>query len=155
MGETNETQKEEEREINNIKNKNGLIDYEKLMRKIGFKERDINSELVKKHFFTYDLGNVLKTFKKSKNNSERNKIQVSMIKNRLRDLKEKITDMSEEEKKIEKPNEIVDIVENILEFNRQQQGQDLKILTPNQMLSRLPVTLAQLKAENNSEKLKN
>ena len=63
--------------------------------------------------------------------------------------------MSEEEKKIEKPNEIVDIVENILEFNRQQQGQDLKILTPNQMLSRLPVTLAQLKAENNSEKLKN
>ena len=155
MGETNEIQKEEEREINNIKNKNGLIDYEKLMRKIGFKERDINSELVKKHFFTYDLRNVLKTFKKSKNNSERNKIQVSMIKNRLRDLKEKITDMSEEEKKIEKPNEIVDIVENILEFNRQQQGQDLKILTPNQMLSRLPVTLAQLKAENNSEKLKN
>ena len=155
MGETNEIQKEEEREINNIKNKNGLIDYEKLMRKIGFKERDINSELVKKHFFTYDLGNVLKTFKKSKNNSERNKIQVSMIKNRLRDLKEKITDMSEEEKKIEKPNEIVDIVENILEFNRQQQGQDLKILTPNQMLSRFPVTLAQLKAENNSEKLKN
>ena len=155
MGETNEIQKEEEREINNIKNKNGLIDYEKLMRKIGFKERDINSELVKKHFFTYDLGNVLKTFKKSKNNSERNKIQVSMIKNRLRDLKEKITDMSEEEKKIEKPNEIVDIVENILEFNRQQQGQDLKILTPNEMLSRLPVTLAQLKAENNSEKLKN
>ena len=99
LGETNEIQKEEEREINNIKNKNGLIDYEKLMRKIGFKERDINSELVKKHFFTYDLGNVLKTFKKSKNNSERNKIQVSMIKNRLRDLKEKITDMSEEEKK--------------------------------------------------------
>ena len=155
MGETNEIQKEEEREINNIKNKNGLIHSEKLMRKIGFKERDINSELVKKHFFTYDLGNVLKTFKKSKNNSERNKIQVSMIKNRLRDLKEKIADMSEEEKKIEKPNEIVDIVENILEFNRQQQGQDLKILTPNQMLSRLPVTLAQLKAENNSEKLKN
>ena len=155
MGETNEIQKEEEREINNIKNKNGLIHSEKLMRKIGFKERDINSELVKKHFFTYDLGNVLKTFKKSKNNSERNKIQVSMIKNRLRDLKEKITDMSEEEKKIEKPNEIVDIVENILEFNRQQQGQDLKILTPNEMLSRLPVTLAQLKAENNSEKLKN
>ena len=31
----------------------------------------------------------------------------------------------------------------------------LKILTPNQMLSRLPITLAQLKAGNNSEKLKN
>ena len=31
----------------------------------------------------------------------------------------------------------------------------LEILTPNQMLSRLPITLAQLKAGNNSEKLKN
>ena len=31
----------------------------------------------------------------------------------------------------------------------------LKILTPNQMLSRLPISLAQLKAENNSGKLKN
>ena len=30
----------------------------------------------------------------------------------------------------------------------------LKILTPNQMLSRLPITLAQLKAGNFSEKLK-
>ena len=34
-------------------------------------------------------------------------------------------------------------------------GSGLKILTPNQMLSRLPITLAQLKAGNNSEKLKN
>ena len=38
---------------------------------------------------------------------------------------------------------------------RNQQGQGLKILTPNQMLSRLPFFLAQLKAGNNSEKLKN
>ena len=36
-----------------------------------------------------------------------------------------------------------------------QQGQGLKILTPDQMLSRLPITLAQLKAGNNSEKPKN
>ena len=35
------------------------------------------------------------------------------------------------------------------------QGKGLKILTPNQMLSRLPISLAQLKAGNNSEKLKN
>ena len=38
---------------------------------------------------------------------------------------------------------------------KNQSGQGLKILTPNQMLSRLPITLAQLKAGNNSEKLKN
>ena len=37
---------------------------------------------------------------------------------------------------------------------RNQQGQRLKILTPNQMLSRLPIALPQLKAGNNSEKLK-
>ena len=55
----------------------------------------------------------------------------------------------------ENPNKIADIVEKILEFNRQQQGQGLKILTPNQMLSRLPISLVQLKAGNNSEKLKN
>ena len=38
---------------------------------------------------------------------------------------------------------------------RNQEGQRLKMLTPNQMLSRLPISLAQLKAGNNSEKLKN
>ena len=63
--------------------------------------------------------------------------------------------MSKEEKETEKPNEIVDIVKKILEFNRQQKGQGLKILTPDQMLNRLPIFLAQLNAGNNSEKLKN
>ena len=38
---------------------------------------------------------------------------------------------------------------------RNQRGQGLKILTPKEMLSRLPISLAQLKAGNNSEKLKN
>ena len=44
----------------------------------------------------------------------------------------------------------------MLEFNKQNQsGKGLKILTTNQMLSRLPILLAQLKAGNNSEKRKN
>ena len=48
------------------------------------------------------------------------------------------------------------IVELILKFNQlQQEGSSLKILTPNQTLRRLPISLAQLKAGNNSEKLKN
>ena len=33
---------------------------------------------------------------------------------------------------------------------RNQEGQRVKIITPDQMLSRLPITLAQLKAGNNS-----
>ena len=64
--------------------------------------------------------------------------------------------MGEEEKEIEKSNETKDGVEKVLEFNKQNQlGQGLKILTPDQMLSRLPITLAQLKAVNNSQKLIN
>ena len=51
---------------------------------------------------------------------------------------------------------MVDLVQEILEFNRQnQEGQGLKILTLEQMLGRLPISLAQLKAGNNSQKLKN
>ena len=38
---------------------------------------------------------------------------------------------------------------------RNQQGEGVKILTPNQMLSRLSISLAQLEAGNNSEELKN
>ena len=41
------------------------------------------------------------------------------------------------------------------EKSAEQRGQGLKLLTPSQMLSRLPISLAQLKAGNNSEKLKN
>ena len=53
-------------------------------------------------------------------------------------------------------NKIVDIVELILNFDEQNQGGgELKILTPNQMRIRLPISLAQLKAGINSEKLKN
>ena len=64
--------------------------------------------------------------------------------------------MSEDEKKIEQITKILKIVEDILEFNEQNQsGKGLKILTSNQMLSRLPISLAQLKTGNNSEKLKN
>ena len=58
--------------------------------------------------------------------------------------------------RVEENEKIIDIVERILELNSEKQlGLGLKILTPNQMLSRLPITLAQLKAGNNSEKLKN
>ena len=98
---------------------------------------------------------MLERLKKSKNNQQRNKIQIDLINSGLRDLKKEIEDMSEQEKETEEPNGIVDIVEMTLEFNRQQQGQGLKILTPNQILSRLSIFSVQLKAGNNSEKLQN
>ena len=80
-----------------------------------------------------------------------------MINSGLKDLKEEIKKMSEAEIENEDPESIVEIVEKVLKFNEQnqQKGQSIKIITPNQMLNRLPIALAQLKAGNNSNKLKN
>ena len=48
--------------------------------------------------------------------------------------------MSEEEKQVEKPNEIIGIIEKIIEFNDlNRRGKGLKTSTPDQMLSRLPI----------------
>ena len=72
------------------------------------------------------------------------------------DFKDKVQIMSEGNEK-NKKTKIMNIVDKILNFaltEWKQRGQGLKILTPNQMLSRLPISLAQLKAGNNSEKLK-
>ena len=86
---------------------------------------------------------------------KRNEDQVYSIKKILDKTKKEIKNVPKNKKFILN-KEIINIVEKILEFNRKEQsGEGLKILTPNQMLSRLPITLAQLKAGNNSEKLKN
>ena len=95
-----------------------------------------------------------------------------MIKSKLRDLKNEVKNMSENEAKNKKIDLLPGLVEIILDTNEQlnmpeleteesaeqrrnQQGQGLKMLTPQQMHSRLPISLAQLKARNNSQKLKN
>ena len=96
------------------------------------------------------LKNLYKTNDKEKNNE-----LVNVIDSGLKDLKKEIKKMSEEERKREKPDKKVKIVKKILRFNKQNQKEKgLKNLTPNQMLSRLPISLAELKAGNNSEKLK-
>ena len=100
---------------------------------------------------------MIKNIYKTKNRNKNNKL-VQQIKKRWSDLKDEIKKMSEDEKEAEKPDIILEILEEIHIFNREnrkQQGLGLKILTLNQMLSRLPISLAQLKAGNNSEKLKN
>ena len=88
---------------------------------------------------------------------EENKIKVNKIKSNLADLVMKIkNNPTNNTKKIRNRNTMVEIVELILKFNQlEQEGSGLKILTPNQMLSRLPISVAQLKAGNDSEKLKN
>ena len=118
-------------------------------------ETEINEELFKKHFHFQMLTAMLK-YSYNLNDRNKNNELVDIIKSGLSDLENEIKKMSEDEIKNEKPYKIVDIVEKILKFNqRNQEGEGLKILTPNQMLSRLPISLAQLNAGNNSEKLKN
>ena len=88
---------------------------------------------------------------------EQNKTKVNKIKNNLADLMMKFkNNPTNNAKKIRNRNNMVEIVELILKFNQlEQEGSGLNILTPNRMLSKLPVSSAQLKAGNNSEKLKN
>ena len=127
--------------IKYTENKSKTIDYNLFKEYFNF---EVPSALAKKLFETKD----------KKENNE----LVELIRVRWSNLKDEIGKMSEDEKETEKPDKILKIVEEILIFNRknrEQQSLGLKILTPNEMLIRLPITLAQLKAENNFEKLKN
>ena len=101
---------------------------------------------------------MLKVFYTANDKKKNGDLVVAVVatKSGLSDLRREIENVSEEENEIEKPNEVVDIFEEILRLNkRKQEGQGLKVLTPDQMLNSSPITLAQLKVGNNSEKLKN
>ena len=147
--EEDEEEQEEQEEQNSIK-----VDYKTLIKQITDEETDINKELFKKHFKVQRPSDVLVFLN---NDTEMKNQFEELINSGLKDLKEEIKKMSKAEIEIEKPDEIVNIVEKILKFNEQnqQKGQGIKILTPNQMLNRLPIALAQLQAGNNSNKLKN
>ena len=88
---------------------------------------------------------------------------MNLIKSELTDLQNKIKNMFEDEKRIEQANKIVNTLVKIFlrckktfVFNNQnQEGHGLKILKLDQILSRLPISLAQLKVWNNSKKRKN
>ena len=83
-------------------------------------------------------------------NSKENRAQVNAIENRLNNVIEtvKSSPTSDAKKQIKNINNMLEIVELLLCFNQQNQtGQGLRILTPNQILSRLPIPLVQLKQE--------
>ena len=90
------------------------------------------------------------------NNDKEKNCKLANIFNRgLQDLEKEIKEMSKEEIEIQKSYNIVKVVKKILDVNKHnQEGKGLKILGF-QILGRLPITLAQLKAGKNSEKLKN
>ena len=76
--------------------------------------RGLFQNLFKFHKPTVMLKDVYNTGSRKKNNS-----LVDVMKCGLSDLKDEIGQMSKEEIKIERPDKIVDIIEKILEFNRQ------------------------------------
>ena len=108
--------------------------------------------IVKKYFTNYQSPSDM--YKKlGKAEGKKNEDQLYAIIKVLDKMKKIIEKVPKNKKsKIGKNEKLIDIVDNILYFNQSRQG--LKILTPNQMLSRLPISLAQLKAGNNSEKYK-
>ena len=90
--------------------KNDLSEFNKWVNK---KETGINRELFQKHFKFQRSGDMLKTLYTT-NDKKKNNNLVNMINSRSGVLKNELENMSEEEKEIEKPNEIVDIAEKFL-----------------------------------------
>ena len=118
---------------------------------INKEDEHVNQEIFQKYFIIQNPSLMYKVLR-TVNDKERNSNLVDMFNSALKDLEK-----TKEEKEIEKPDEIITAAKMILDFNKikQQKGQGTKILTPNQMLSRLSIALAQLEAGNNSNKLKN
>ena len=126
------------------------------MDEIKRKDQNINDELFNAYFTDYrNPSSMYKNLSETKDAV--NQVRVDSIKKVLSKLKRIIEyEPKDYAFKIEENEKIIDAVEKILEFNQlNQSGQGLKILTPNQMLSKLTISLAQLKAGNNSEKLRN
>ena len=125
----------------------------KKIAEIKKEEKNINNLLFKYYFTNYqNPSDIYEKLRETK--GKRNEDQVYSIREVLNKIKERIKNLPENKISMIEGNEkIINIVERILYFNQlEQQGSGLKILTPNQMLSRLSIILAQLKAGNNSEK---
>ena len=87
---------------------------------INKEETHVNQEIFQKYFKIPKpslMYNVLRTL----NDKEKNSNLVDMFNSALKDLKKDIKNMSEAEKEIEQPDEIIRVVEMIFEFNKLKQ----------------------------------
>ena len=104
-------EEEEEKEQKETK-----TDIDEFSKYITGKETDINKELFKRYFGFQKPSDIFKALNNI-NDIEKNNKLVSMISSELKDLKEDIIKMSKQERKIKKPDKIVEIVKEILKFN--------------------------------------
>ena len=111
-----------------------------MVAEIEKEEKNIDYELFNRYFTNYQSpSDMYKKLRKTE--SKKNHEQVYSIKKVLNKMKKKIEGVPKNKKiMIDENKNIINIVDNIL--------------TPNQILSRLPISLAQINAGNNSEKLK-
>ena len=86
---------------------------------------------------------------------EKNKDLVESVNKKLTKMKNIVKNVPKDiVSRVEDNEKIINIVERNLELNSEKQSEKgLQILTPNQMFIRLPISLAQLNAGNNSGKL--
>ena len=98
-------------------------DMKELNELIIKKETGTNRELFK-NYFKFEMPNLMLKTLYNLNDRKKNNQLVNTLKSGLSDLKNEIIKMSDDEIKIEKPYELVDIIEKILEFKKQnQEGQ--------------------------------
>ena len=115
----------------------------------------IDKELFKQYFDYESLNEVLEDLY-TKDDTPPKKTTADMIRNKLSNFRRNVIRMTPDEIAAKRPFKIMNTAARILDLNKQnQKGKGLKILTLQQMLNRLPISLVQLKAGNNSEKLKN
>ena len=107
-----EKQKEEQEEKQET-----ISDVNEFNKWINKKETSINTELFTKHFNFQRPSNMF-NFLNNINDIKKNSELVDVIISGLKDLKNEIKDMSKEERENEKPDTIVEIVEDILGFNK-------------------------------------
>ena len=105
---------------------------------------DIDYDLFEDYFDFSVPSALAKKLCETKDKNKNNEL-VELIKIRQNNLKDKTEKMSKEVLKNKKADKISKIIEEVLDFNQleQQKGEGLKMLTLNQMLSRLPITAAQ------------
>ena len=129
--------------------------------------------MVKKYFKSDSLVKIIKQLNnlKNQNNLVARDAKILSINIGLSDLKEDMKKLSESQVKNRELDLLANFIENLLTADqinsmlpleseedaaKRQRGQGLKITTPSQLITRLPILLAQIKkAGNNSQKLKN
>ena len=130
-----------------------LVD-EKTFKEILDIGNKLDHELVKKYLKKESLLELLKFLypsdKKNINSAKKLANEIG-----LSDLIKYMKNMSDDGVKSKNLDLMAHFAKKIFDTFKEQTGQGLKILTPKQMIIRLPILLAQLKTGNNSEKLKN